>query len=182
MQWKQIRCWLDVQRCKLLNERVGAWLVMPMLRCYNEVNQVKARDWGRKLYNCTALRTDICIILVTVITFVATWCQDWSNKTALSFTKGRRGCITKIFTKSGSVWEPGREKKGFFWFLCLWVADGCCSAASEPTGRPPGSSQDHPASSTTPLTNPFIPTTLTYQEGCKVAFLEHVHPNGLQHI
>ena len=50
------------------------------------------------------------------ITFVPTSCQDWLNRTALSFTKGMEGlhgCIIEVFTKSGSVQEPGREKKGF---------------------------------------------------------------------
>ena len=123
-KWKRIRCWLHVQRCELLNGRVGASLVMPMLGPYNEVNQVKARDWGE---NSAQLFCIASYIYSPVVTFLVTLCQDQSNMTTISFTKGRKGMhnwTTEVVTKSGQLDEKEDKRKGFFRVFCSQLCAG----------------------------------------------------------
>ena len=52
-----IRCWLLVQWCELVNGGVGPFLVMPMaiLACaptYNELGQVEGKELQLIMYNC----------------------------------------------------------------------------------------------------------------------------------
>ena len=52
-----------------------------------------------------------------VVTFLVTSCQDQSNMTTISFTKGRKGMhnwTTEVVTKSGQLDEKEDERKGFF--------------------------------------------------------------------
>ena len=91
--------------------------MMPMLGPYNEVNQVKARDWGENSAQlfCIASYT---LSPVSILLFLVTSCQDQSNMTTISFTKGRKGMhnwTTEVVTKSGQLDEKEDERKGFFW-------------------------------------------------------------------